>query len=456
MNIIIAGCGKVGFTVAEQLRDEGHEITMIDIAPEHVESTMSQLDIQVIVGNSVSQHTLEEADIENTDLFIAVTNQDEVNLLSCLIAKKAGKCHTIARVRNPEYNQEISFIKEGLGLSMVINPELATAGEIARLIQVPYAMEIDSFAKNKVNMIKFVIPENSVLNHCKISDFGQRIDNEPLFCIVERKKQVIIPDGSFVLEAGDSVSAVMPLTKIPIFFSECGLHTKPIHNVMIAGGGTLSYYLAGMLAKMKVAVKIIEKDRSRCEQLSELVPQAMIICGDATDRMLLLEEGIKNADAFVSLTGIDEENILLSLYANKASHSKIITKLNRISFDEVIEDIPLGSIVYPKYITAEYILRYVRAMENSMGSNVESLYRMVNNQVEALEFIVREQSHLTDIPLQNLNLIDHLLICCIVRDGKVITPTGKDVLKVNDTVIIVTTHLGLNDLEDIINYKRGN
>ena len=181
MNIIIAGCGKVGFTVAEQLRDEGHEITMIDIAPEHVESTMSQLDIQVIVGNSVSQRTLEEADIENTDLFIAVTNQDEVNLLSCLIAKKAGKCHTIARVRNPEYNQEISFIKEGLGLSMVINPELATAGEIARLIQVPYAMEIDSFAKNKVNMIKFVIPENSVLNHCKISDFGQRIDNEPLF-----------------------------------------------------------------------------------------------------------------------------------------------------------------------------------------------------------------------------------------------------------------------------------
>ncbi len=456
MNIIIAGCGKVGFTVAEQLREEGHEITMIDIAQEHVESAMSQLDIQVIAGNSVSLRTLQEAGIENAELFIAVTSQDEVNLLSCLIARKTGKCHTIARVRNPEYNQEIQFIKEGLGLSMVINPEQATAAEIARLIQVPSAMEIDSFAKNKVTMIKFTIPEESVLNHCRISDFGRKIDNEPLFCIVERKKQVIIPDGNLVLEAGDSVSVVMPLAKISSFFTKCGLYAKPIHNVMIAGGGTVSYYLAQILAKMKVSVKIIEKDRSRCEQLSELVPQAMLICGDATDRQLLLEEGVRNADAFVSLTGIDEENILLSLYVNKTSHSKIITKLNRIAFDEVIEDIPLGSIIYPKYITAEYILRYVRAMENSMGSNVESLYRMVNNQVEALEFIVKGKSPLTDIPLQDLNLIDHLLICCIVRDGRVITPSGKDVLKPNDTVIIVTTHLGLTDIEDIINYKRGN
>lgn len=450
MNIIIAGCGKVGVTLAEQLRAENHEITMVDIDAERLEHTMSQLDIQVVSGNTISNRTLKEAGIENADLFIAVTDQDEINLLSCLVARKTAGCPTIARVRNPEYNQEIGLFKDDIGLAMVINPELATAAEMARLIQVPSAMEIDSLAKNKVNLIKFVIPEQSVLNNMKVADTPRKITDNVLFCVVERNKQVIIPDGNFVLQKDDTVSAVVPLHKISAFFSRCGIHTRTIRNVMIAGGGTISYYLASMLTKMKVSVKIIEKDYDRCQHLSELLPDAMIIQGDATDRELLLEEGVKNTDAFVSLTGIDEENILLSLYGNKTSQGKIITKLNRISFDEVIEDIPLGSIVYPKHITAENILRYVRSRQNSIGSNVESLYRMANGQVEALEFIVKEQFGITDIPLQNLNLIDNLLLCCIVRNGSLITPSGKDMLKAGDTVIIVTTHLGLDCLQDII------
>ncbi len=450
MNIIIAGCGKVGVTLAEQLRAENHEITMVDIDAERLEHTMSQLDIQVISGNTISNRTLKEAGIENADLFIAVTDQDEINLLSCLVARKTAGCPTIARVRNPEYNQEIGLFKDDIGLAMVINPELATAMEMARLIQIPSAIEIDSFAKNKVNLIKFVVPEQSVLNHMKISESPQKVGENVLFCVVERNKQVIIPGGNFVLQKDDTVSAVVPLHKMSAFFSRCGIHTKTIHNVMIAGGGTISYYLASLLTKMKVSVKIIEKDYGRCQHLSELLPGAMIIQGDATDRQLLLEEGVKKTDAFVSLTDIDEENILLSLCGNKDTRGKIITKLNRISFDEVIEDIPLGSIVYPKHITAESILRYVRSRQNSIGSNVESLYRMANGQVEALEFIVKEHSGITDIPLQKLNLIDNLLICCIIRNGSLITPSGRDVLKTKDTVIIVTTHLGLNCLQEIV------
>lgn len=245
MNIIIAGCGKVGVTLAEQLRAENHEITMVDIDAERLEHTMSQLDIQVISGNTISNRTLKEAGIENADLFIAVTDQDEINLLSCLVARKTAGCPTIARVRNPEYNQEIGLFKDDIGLAMVINPELATAMEMARLIQIPSAIEIDSFAKNKVNLIKFVVPEQSVLNHMKISESPQKVGENVLFCVVERNKQVIIPGGNFVLQKDDTVSAVVPLHKMSAFFSRCGIHTKTIHNVMIAGGGTISYYQIG-------------------------------------------------------------------------------------------------------------------------------------------------------------------------------------------------------------------
>ena len=449
MKIIVVGFGKVGYVLADQLNNEGHDLTVIDLNENRMQYAISQLDIQAITGNGTSYRTQMEAGIQNSDLLIAVTDHDEINLLSCLIAKKAGNCHTIARVRNPEYSKEINFIKEELGLSMSINPERAAAMEIVHLIQIPSAMEIDTFARGRVNLIKFRVPTGSPILNIKVSD--NALLKDCLLCVVQRyDKSIIIPDGNTVLREGDIVSVIVPLNKIFRFFSSIGIKTRPIKDVLIVGGSTIAYYLAETLIKSRINVKIIEQKQSRCEELSALLPEAMIICGDASNRGVLDEEGIKNTDAFVSLTNLDEENIMLSLYANKISSAKIITKINKIDFEEVISDMPIGSIICPKNITAEGIIRYVRSMQNSSEGNMETLYRMMDNRVEALEFIVREDSAVTNTPLMNLNLNENLLICCINRNGRIITPSGKDVILKGDSVVIVTTKLGLNNIRDII------
>ncbi len=449
MKIIVVGFGKVGYVLADQLNNEGHDLTVIDLNENRMQYAISQLDIQAITGNGTSYRTQMEAGIQDSDLLIAVTDHDEINLLSCLIAKKAGNCHTIARVRNPEYSKEINFIKEELGLSMSINPERAAAMEIVHLIQIPSAMEIDTFARGRVNLIKFRVPTGSPILNIKVSD--NALLKDCLLCVVQRyDKSIIIPDGNTVLREGDIVSVIVPLNKIFRFFSSIGIKTRPIKDVLIVGGSTIAYYLAETLIKSRINVKIIEQKQSRCEELSALLPEAMIICGDASNRGVLDEEGIKNTDAFVSLTNLDEENIMLSLYANKISSAKIITKINKIDFEEVISDMPIGSIICPKNITAEGIIRYVRSMQNSSEGNMETLYRMMDNRVEALEFIVREDSAVTNTPLMNLNLKENLLICCINRNGRIITPSGKDVILKGDSVVIVTTKLGLNNIRDII------
>lgn len=451
MRIIIAGCGKVGYTLAQQLGEEGHDVTLIDTDGDKLEATLGQLDVQGVEGNGTSFRVQKEAGIEESDLLIAVTDQDEVNLLSCLIAKKAGGCHTIARVRNPEYYKEIQYIKEELGLSMAINPELACAMEILRLIQIPSALEVNTFAKGRVNLVKLTIPERSPLHDMRIRDFASQISKGTLICIIERGQQVIIPDGQTVLKAGDNIYVATSMAEMNLLFSKIGVISKPIKSVMIVGGSTIGYYLAIYLVTLKMNVTIIEKDRKRCEELSELLPEAMVICGDASDRQLLLEEGIQEAEAFVSLTNFDEENILLSLFATKASKAKVITKINKISFEEVIEEIPIGTVVCPKYITSESIIQYVRSRQNSFGSNVETLYKMVDNQVEALEFVINNTAvQMTGKPLMALNLKNGLLICGINRNGRIITPTGKDTIEIGDTVIVVTTIKGLTDINDIL------
>ncbi|MGN1098600.1 MAG: Trk system potassium transporter TrkA [Clostridia bacterium] len=453
MKIIIVGGGKVGLTLASQLSRENHEITLIDTNPVHVEYAQSSMDIQGVVGNGTSYRTQLAAGIEDADLMIAVTNSDETSLLSCLIAKKAGNCQTIARVRNPEYYQEIEFIKEELGLSMAINPEIAAAANIARLIQVPSALDVDSFAKGKINLLRIEIPENSCLDAAKISEVEQRLGLRLLICIVESGENVFIPNGDTVLHSGDTISVIIPLHEVRRALEKIGMNVKPIRSVMIAGGGNISYYLASALIRSKVKVKILELSKERCESLSVLLPEAMIINGDATDQQLLLEEGINDVDAFVSLTGIDEENILLSLYANKVSKAKLITKISKISFEEVVRELPIGAIIYPKRITSQLITSYVRSMQNSMGSNVETMYKMMDDRVEALEFKISEASKkdgLIDVPLMKLNLKPNLLVCSITRGKKIITPGGKDTFRVGDSVIVVTTNVGLKDLRDIL------
>lgn len=450
MKIVIVGSGKVGRALANQLDEEGHEITLIDRSEESLKEAVEQLDLMGVIGNGTSYIVQKEAGVEDADLLIAVAGRDEVNMLSCLIAKKAGNCRTIARVRNPEYYNEISFIREELGLSMSINPEWASASEIVKLIQFPSALEVDTFMRGRVNLIRVVIPEGSILDNMKVMDINIKISSDILICIVERNHEVVIPDGQFELKAGDVISFFTSMNKVRSFSRKVGINLKPIHNVIIAGGGTLGYYLARELVKAKIKVKIIDNDKRRCEFLSDVLPDAMVIHGDATDKQLLLEEGLSTADAFASLTSLDEENIMLSLYANKISDAKLITKINRISFEEVIADMPIGSVICPKEITSEYIVQYVRSMQNSLGSNVRALYRLVDNRAEALEFLASKNARMLNLPISELRLLDNLLICCIYRQGRVFIPTGKDVIRINDNVVVVTTHKGLDDLNDIL------
>jgi len=452
MNIIIAGCGRVGYTLAQQLNDEGHDLTLIDNNAERLQHALSDLDLQGIVGNASSFLTLQEAGIEKADLLIAVTGEDEINMISCLIAKKASRCRTIARVRNPEYFREVNYLKDCMDISMIINPEFAAASEIAQLIQVPDAMDIDSFAEGKVDLMQVVITEDSPLHNMKVQEFSRKFNREILICILVHDHQVCIPNGDSVLMAGDSISIILPKDKISTFYRISKLATiREIRDVMLAGGGMIPYYLAQMLLRSGIEVKIIERNKERCDFLSDAIPKAMIIHSDATDHNLLLEEGVEKTDAFVSLTSLDEENIFLSLFANKVnSGCKKITKVNRLVLNEIIDDLPVGSIISPKNITAEYILQYVRSQSNSYGSNVEALYRLMDNQVEALEFQINEESDVTDIPFVDLHLKDNLLICCIVRNGQIITPSGRDSIQKNDKVIVVTTHKGLQDISDIL------
>lgn len=450
MNIAIVGCGKVGTALIEQLNKEGHDITAIDTNKDVVEAVVNKIDIMGVVGNGASYNIQIEAGIENTDLLIAVTGSDEVNLLCCLIAKKYGKCHAIARVRNPVYSQEISMLKDELGLSMIVNPEFAAANEIARVLRFPSAIKIDTFAKGRVELLKFRITSGSPLDNSSLIDISKRLKCDVLICAVERDDQVIIPNGSFVLKEKDIISIVASPNKASEFFKKMGIKTHQVKDTLIVGGGELTYYLARMLLGMGIDVTIIEQKRERCEVLSELLPKAIVINGDGIDQSLLQEEGLDSVESFVALTNLDEENIMLSLYAKSRTKAKIITKVNRITFDDVINQLDLGSIICPKHITAEYIVRYVRGMQNSIGSNIETLYKIIDNRAEALEFIVKNGSPLIETPLEKLNLKDNIIIACINRNGKIIIPNGQDVIREKDTVIVVTTITGLNDIRDIL------
>lgn len=450
MKIIIIGCGKVGFALAEQLSHEDHAITIVDTNLQRLQEVEEDVDALMVVGNGASISTLSESGVEDADLLIAVTGSDELNLLCCLIARKQGHCQTVARVRNPIYSKEIEFIRESLGISMIINPEFAAASEIARLLRFPSAIKIDTFAKGRVELLKFRILPEFHLHDQSISYLTGKLKCDVLFSGVERGDQAYIPNGDFVLREGDLVSIIASPRSAADFFETIGLKTNQVKNCMIVGGGTISVYLARQLLSMHIPVVIIDASQKRCEELAEVLPEAMIIHGDGTNRRLLMEENLENAEAFVTLTNMDEENILLALFAKENSKAKLVTKVNRISFDNIIDKLDLGSIIYPKYITTDYILQYIRATQNSIGSNVETLYQILDNKAEALEFCIRENSTVVNIPLKDLKLKSNLLIGCINRNGRIHIARGNDSIHVGDTVIVVTTQKGLRDIRDIL------
>lgn len=451
MKIIIVGCGKVGTKIAEQLSQEGgHDITVIDPRRKVVESLINQHDIMGIVGSSPDIATFDEAGVCDADILIAVTGSDELNLLTCLIAKKYGGCQTIARVRKREYAKALHLFKDDLGLAMVINPEQAAAFEIARILKFPTALQIDTFAKGRAEILKFKIPESSSLDNISIAQMSQQIDSGILVCGVERGDKSFIPGGDFILKSGDYISIVTSVKGCGDFFKKIGIKTNRVKNAMIVGGGEIAYYLAKTLIANGISVKIIEINPEKCDVLAQLLPKATIINADGTDNQVLLEEGIEYAESFIALTNIDEENILLSLFAKSKTNGKLITKVNRIAYDEVISNLFLDTTIYPKNITAEYIIRFVRAKNNSIGSNIETMHHILDGKAEALEFSIKENSPIAGIPIEKLNLKDNILIACINRNKNVIIPRGHDIIQAGDTVIIVTGRLGFTDITDIL------
>ncbi len=455
MQIIIVGCGKVGRALAAQLSGEDNNVTVVDTNGDVVKTVANYYDVMGVTGNGASYSVLAEADIEHTDVLIAVTHNDEVNLLCCVVARKAANCHTIARVRNPVYSEERAFLRKELGLSMIINPEYAAAQEIARLLRFPSAIEIDSFSKGRIEMLRFRVPAASMLDGLALRELPQRLPMDVLICAAERGEEVLIPDGNFVIRSGDLLSMIAIPGNAAAFFKKVGISTNQVKNTMIIGGGEITYYLSKLLLNMGIRVKIIEKRRERCEELSDLLPKATIICGDGSDRELLREEHLEQMDSLVAGTDMDEENIILSLYARDRVRAKVVTKLNHLDFNDVIHSLDLDSLIYPKNIAAEYILQYVRAIGNSMGSNVETLYKLMDGRVEALEFLVHKNSDLAGIRLRDMRLKRNLLIAGIGRKGRLIIPGGQDEFLPGDSVIVVTTDSGFQDIHDILDTREG-
>ena len=451
MNIIIVGCGKVGQTLAAQLNDEGNNVTVIDLSAEKVNLVATRYDTMGVVGNGATHAVQSEAGIDNADLLIAVTGSDELNMLCCMIAKKAGNCKTIARIKNPEYSAEAPFLKDELGLAMVINPEYAAAQEISRVLRFPSATKIDTFAKGRVELLKFKLPENSKLVDLSAKEISTKLHCTILVCTVERDGDSFIPNGDFIFKGKDMISIVATPENANDFFQKIGIRIQSVKNALIVGGGDITHYLCSILQKSGISLTVIEKNQKKCEELCESFPHINVINGDAADRSLLLEEGIERTGAFVALTSIDEENILLSLFAkNIARNGKLVTKINRIDFDDIVQHLDLDTTICPKNITAEMIIRYVRAMGNSVGSNMETLYSIIKGKIEAAEFVIHNSSPVLGTPLAELSFKPNVLIAAIFRNGRVIFPRGYDTIEIGDSVIVVSKQMTLHDISDIM------
>ena len=449
--IIVVGAGKVGKTITRRLTDEGHNLVVIDRSESKLEELSNQCDCMLLTGSGASHQTLEEAGITDSDLLIAVTDSDELNLLCCTIAKQFNPdISTIARVRNPDYGNEIPYLMNRLAIDRIINPEFEAAVDAARLLFLPAAISINSFAHGTAEIVKIEIPEGSILDEKSIAYLGKNITNDLVIVGVERDGELTIPNGDFVLKSGDVISFVSSRKVCIQFLKKIGFNSRSVHNTMIIGGGKSAYYLADQLLKSGIYVKIIEKSHARCEELSVLLPKAMVIHGDGTETGVLEEAGIATTDALVALTGIDEENIMLTLHAKQVSKAKVVTKINRITFTKVINNLNLGSVIYPKYITAENIITYVRAKQASIGSNVETMYQLQDGQAEAVEFKVKDTPSINGIPLKDLKLRPGVIVSFIIHDGQLIIPTGTDCISEGDNVMIVTSHKGFTDLTDIL------
>lgn len=451
MNIVIVGLGKFGSLLTEHLSKENHDIVVIDTNPKVIEEMVNQYDVKGFVGNGASYVTQKEALISKSDILIATTSTDEVNILCCLVAKKIGIKQTIARIRNPEYSLQAQMMQNELGISMTINPDYNTAMEIFRTIRYPSAIKVDSFGNGKVDLVEIKLDQNSPLIGRSLLNIKDRYQIKILVCAVKRGEDIFIPHGDFIPHEGDYVYITSEAKEMSKAFKKLKFSTEKVKSVMLIGGGRLSYYLSNILIDNGVHVKIIEHDRKTCESLSNQLPKALVLNGDGTNQKLLFAEGLEHTDALVTLTGIDETNIIISTFAKNSNCKKVITKVSNGNYDSILQNVGLDSIISPKELFASNIIRYVRGMQSFRGSEFKTLYRLVNNQVEAAEFFIsKPNKKITSIPLRDLKMKKNILLACIIRENKVIIPSGKDTIEPLDSVIIVSTHDVINDVRDIL------
>ena len=451
MKIVIIGDGKVGYKLAEHLSVDNYDVVLIDNNEEKLKEAINNLDVNCFAGDGVSVEVQAEAGVPEANLVIACASTDELNMLSCLVAKRLGAKHTIARVRNPLYYHQIDMLKEDLHLSMVINPEFAVANEIARNLIFPDASKVETFVKGRLELVEFPVREGNPVIGYKLADIYSKFQIKILICAIQRGSEVFIPDGEFVIEEGDKLHIAATHREIEQFFSRLGNRKRRVRNVLICGGGRVGFYLAKKLCSMGMDVKIIEQSHARCEDLCEELPRVTVIHGDATDHDLLLEEGVREADALVALTGVDEENIIMGLFANKQGVRKIVAKVNEDSRAQMVEGLGIDSIVSSKNATVDAIFSYVRARQNSLSSaNIESMYRLVDDRVEALEFVIKEETKYTNIALKDLKTKPNNLIACIGRKRQMIIPSGSDSIQVGDTVVVITKSKKIQDITDIL------
>lgn len=451
MKIIIAGCGKIGSTILARLVSEGHDVVVLDRDPEVISQITNIYDVMGVCGNCANVSTLTEAGADEAKLFIATTASDELNMLACFLARKLGAHHSIARIRNPEYNgKELRFMREQLNLSMSINPEMLAARELFNILKLPSAAKIETFCGRNFEMIELVLKNDSQLDGLSLIKLRDRFKGNYLVCIVQRGEEVYIPDGNFVLRAGDRIGLTASPTEIHKLLKSVGGLQKQAKTVMLLGGSRIAVFLARMLESVGGSVKIIDRDAQVCEDICEILPKASVVHGDGAQQELLLEEGIADTDAFIALTGMDEQNILMSIFASSQNVPKVITKVNRDELISLAGKLDLDCVVSPKRIVADVVVSYARALDNSLGSSVETLYNLMDEKAQAVEFIVKSDLPLLGIPLKDLQLKPNVLVAGIIRGREIIIPAGNDVIKQGDRVVVVSTNQLLQDLSDIM------
>ena len=446
MKIIIVGIGKVGYAIAEQMTGENHDLVVIDRNSAVLDHVDSMLDVMCVEGNGASASVLLEAGVREADLLIAVSENDEVNLICCLMAKKLGAKHTVARVRNPEYFRDAPILRREIGLDMIINPENAAAQEISRILRVPSAFSVETFARGLVELIGFQTEEGDSLVGKSLIDYNRENPNSILMCAAKRGEEVIVPNGSFVPQTGDRVYVIGTPAETTRVLRSMGRAMAPIRRVSILGGSRIAQYLAWVLTDIGTHVTIVEKDEAKCLTLAEKLPKVTVIHGDGTNHDLLESEGIFHCDAFIAVTDRDEENLLMALTAKRYGVKKVVPKMSRMGYLDIVNLTGLDTVISPKAIIASQISSYVRGLANSQGSAVESLHYILGGAIEAVEFTATSATHFLDRPLSDLHFRNGLLVAAIVHNGRMEIPNGHSQIHAGDRVIVVAKKLFLQDL----------